>query len=131
MKRALGLLVATMICLQGLNVSAAEPNKKGISQSNLSAMGLPGLQVVSDKQGEKVRGMGNGVNGAGFAFSFFPGISFSHNNYVSSGALFSYGLNTSQAGAGFNGGAGLLGLGGGGLAGFGAVSGGFSTGAGF
>ncbi|EAQ80276.1 hypothetical protein DSM3645_19808 [Blastopirellula marina DSM 3645] len=38
------------------NVQAAEPTNGNIDNSALSAMGLPGLEVMSDAEGEKVRG---------------------------------------------------------------------------
>jgi len=95
MNRVLGLCAVVMICAQGFDASAAEP--KGISRSNLSAMGLSNMKVVSDEQGAKVRGMG-GVSGGSIALnSFFPILTASHNNYHASG-LQSYGTNLSVAG---------------------------------
>ena len=115
MNRVLGLFAVVIICAQGFNASAAEP--KGISRSNLSAMGLSNMKVVSDEQGAKVRGMGSHVSGRSVAFHLlFPILTHSHNNYHASG-LVSNGVNGSFSGFP--------------LLGIGAIGGGFSTAGGY
>jgi hypothetical protein len=132
MKRiAIASLVVALFGLSSTAVKAAEPVNNSISESNLSAMGLPGLAVMSDAQGTKVRGMGTTATGNGFALSFLLGLGASHNNYTATGGLFSHGTNASGAGAGLGGGGGLFGAGGGTFGGLGAFGGGGSTGIGF
>jgi len=107
MKRVLGFVAVALVSMQSFVAPAAEPAESPeLSRSQLSAMGLPGLKVVTDEHGEKVRGMGNTVFGSGFALSFFLGIGFSHNSYHSPGHSFSVGTNGVFAG-GSSGGRGL------------------------
>ncbi len=128
---AIASLVLALSGLSSTALKAAEPTNNSISESNLSAMGLPGLAVMSDDRGTQVRGMGTATSGNGFALSFLLGLGASHNNYVATGGLFSHGTNASGAGAGLGGGGSLFGLGGGTFGGLGAFGGGGSTGIGF
>jgi hypothetical protein len=128
---AIASLALALSCLNSTALKAAEPANTGVSESNLSAMGLPGLSVLSDEQGTKVRGMGSVTTGNGFALSFLLGLGASHNNYASSGGLFSHGTNGSGAGFGIGGGGSLFGAGGGTFGGIGSFGGGGSTGIGF
>lgn len=99
MKRFVGSLAFALVALAGLSVQAAEPVANGnLSESNLASLGLGGMTVVSDDEGEKVRGMGNAVSGGSFAWGFHPfTLSFSQNIYNASGNTQSRGGNASFA----------------------------------
>jgi hypothetical protein len=98
MKKSL-LCAVALVCVGALNCRAAEP--AAISGSDLSALGLSGMSVVSDAEGSKVRGMGFSLtSGVGFAMGLNPFAGFSTNNYNSGGALLSGGSNWSTGGTG-------------------------------
>lgn len=78
--------------------SAAEPS--GISDADLSSLGLGGMTAISDSEGAQVRGMGNAVAGGSFAWGFLAPLSFSQNVYSASGSTYSQGYNRSYAGLG-------------------------------
>lgn len=102
------LLLALAICLASVTGFAAEPVQSDISNSNLSAIGLAGMTVVSDDEGSQVRGKGFSFTGGnGFAFGIFPPAGFSTNNYLSGGLFSSGGSNSSRAGFGLGAGFGI------------------------
>lgn len=61
MKRVVALIAAAVLVVAAGSANAAD---REISKSGLAKMGIPGLKVMSDAEGSKVRGT------AAFAFSF-------------------------------------------------------------
>jgi hypothetical protein len=60
MKRIATLIVAATLLAVTSHAHAAEP-----SRANLTSMGLPGLRVMSDVEGAKVKGSGPSLTPAG------------------------------------------------------------------
>lgn len=130
MKKSL-LLALVIAAFSAVSGFAAEPTN--LSNDNLAALGLGGLDVVSDAQGEQVRGMGFSFTGGnGFAAGLVPFGGFSTNNYLSGGLLTSNGFNGSRSGVGLGFGLGVTPLFGFGAGfGFGQFGSGGSSGFGF
>ena len=96
MKVRLFSLVAVAL-LAASQASAATP-----SDATLAAMGLSGIEVMSDSEGLAVRGFGyrgTSANGKSFAVVSTKNASAgSQNGYSANGKKFSYGANESYAG---------------------------------
>jgi hypothetical protein len=92
MSKFIAALVIVVVCLGSVTVYGAEPSK-----ASLSALGLGGMQPMSDAQGSKVRGMGAIAWGSSYAngVSVFSGSSAGSNPgylavYPHAAAGFSY-----------------------------------------
>jgi hypothetical protein len=89
--------LVTVVLLAASQASAAVP-----SEATLAAMGLSGLEVMSDAEGLAVRGFGyrgTSANGKSFAVVSTKNASAgSQNSYSANGKKFSFGANESYAG---------------------------------
>jgi hypothetical protein len=101
MKRIVALVAALVVVAAAASANAAEPTKSGLSK-----MGLPGLKVMSDSEGSKVRGTFALIYGESTSSS--ASVSFtsasaatSTNGYVAGGAngAAAVGGNTSTSSA--------------------------------
>ena len=96
MKR-LAMVLAVALAFISTSVQADE--KGQVSENALAAMGLSDMKVVSDEQGEQVRGQGAIAFGGSYAFfnGFFGG-SATGNVYGGRGAIAAGGNNLSYSG---------------------------------
>ena len=65
MKNALAVVVALVLALGAIPAFAGDGN---VPQATLSALGLDGMQVVSDTQGMQVRGMSSNAQASSLSF---------------------------------------------------------------
>ena len=96
MKRIVALVAALVVVAAAASANAAEPSKSG-----LSAMGLPGLKVMTDAEGSKVRGTFAVVYGS--STSSTNSVSLFGNSASSATSTNSYLAGGNYVGAGING----------------------------
>ena len=97
MKNALSLVLAAVVVLGAIPAFAGDGN---VPQATLSALGLGGMQAVSDAEGMQVRGMSS--NALATSLSVFNAVlfdPFSGGNFTFASADFSRGTDEN---AGFN-----------------------------
>ncbi len=86
MKNALSLVLAAVVVMGAIPAFAGDGN---VPQATLSALGLGGMQVVSDAEGMQVRGMSSSVQAT--SLSLFSAVlfdPFSGGNFTFAGADF-------------------------------------------